>query len=121
MLPGTPFLICLTTREPAAVFFYVRSPPTDYTELEHDLEADERRRMNRLGVADRRGHPRTYSTKDGRAGILIAVLILVGQLLSGSEAIAQTCEDDNPWQAAALIDQIRTSCERNNVPYGTDI
>jgi hypothetical protein len=34
---------------------------------------------------------------------------------------AQTCEDDNPWQAAALIDQIRTSCERNKIPYGGDI
>jgi hypothetical protein len=77
--------------------------------------------MNRLGVAGRRGRPRTYSTKDGRPWMLIAVLILVGQLLSGPQATAQTCEDDNPWQAAALIDQIRTSCERNNVPYGTDI
>jgi hypothetical protein len=38
VLNGTPFLICLTTREPAAVFFYVRSLPTYYTELDQDLE-----------------------------------------------------------------------------------
>lgn len=77
--------------------------------------------MNRLGVASRRGRPRMYATNDGRPWILIAVLILGGWLFGGPEAIAQTCEDDNPWQAAALIDQIRTSCERNIMPYGADI
>ncbi|MGC2792222.1 MAG: hypothetical protein WA899_09395, partial [Candidatus Sulfotelmatobacter sp.] len=121
VLNGTPFLICLTSRQPAAVFFYVCGLSTYYTELEQDPEADERRRMNRLGVADRRGRPGRYARNDGRPWLLIAVFILAGQLLSGPEAIAQTCEDDNPWQAAALIDQIRTSCERNNVPYGADI
>ncbi len=76
--------------------------------------------MNRLGIADRRGRPGTYVRNDD-PWILIAVLILGGCLFSAPQAIAQTCEDDNPWQAAALIDQIRTSCERNTVPYGADI
>jgi hypothetical protein len=36
-------------------------------------------------------------------------------------AIAQTCEDRNPAHAAALIDQIRFSCERDDIPYSADL
>ena len=76
--------------------------------------------MNHLGVTNRCGRPRTNSRRDGRPWILIAVFML-GGLFGGADMTAQTCEDDNPWQAAALIDQIRTSCERNKIPYGGDI
>jgi hypothetical protein len=53
--------------------------------------------------------------------MFIAVFVLGGRLFGARDVIAQTCEDDNPWQAAALIDQIRTSCERNKIPYESDI
>ena len=36
-------------------------------------------------------------------------------------AVAQTCEDRNPAHAAALIDQIRLSCERDNEPYSANV
>jgi HEAT repeat protein len=77
--------------------------------------------MNRLAVTNPCACPRNYARRGGHAWRLIAVFMLGGLLFSLSEAIAQTCEDDNPWQAAALIDQIRTSCERNNIPYTVDI
>jgi hypothetical protein len=77
--------------------------------------------MNHLRFTDRCGRQGTSASRNGRSWMLIAVFMLAGRLFIASDVTAQTCEDDNPWQAAALIDQIRTSCERNNVPYGTDI
>jgi hypothetical protein len=41
--------------------------------------------------------------------------------LAAAAAVAQTCEDRNPAHAAALIDQIRFSCQRDDIPYSADI
>jgi hypothetical protein len=42
-------------------------------------------------------------------------------LFVAATAMAQTCEDQNPAHAAALIDRIRFSCERDDIPYSADI
>jgi hypothetical protein len=77
--------------------------------------------MNHLRFTGRCGRRGASTSRNGRSWMLIAVFMLGGRLFSASGVTAQTCEDDNPWQAAALIDQIRTSCERNKIPYGMDI
>jgi hypothetical protein len=77
----------------------------------------ERLRMKRRGLADRCGGLGTWARRDGRSWMLIAAFVLGGRLFGAPDVMAQTCEDDNPWQAAALIDQIRTSCERDKMPW----
>jgi hypothetical protein len=77
--------------------------------------------MKRRGLADRCGGLGTWARRDGRSWMLIAAFVLGGRLFGAPDVMAQTCEDDNPWQAAALIDRIRTSCERDKMPYGGDI
>src|ERR1043166_3434238 len=42
-------------------------------------------------------------------------------LFVAATAMAQTCEDQNPAHAAALIDRVRFSCERDDIPYSADI
>jgi hypothetical protein len=77
--------------------------------------------MKRREIINPCGCPTRRGWRDRGAWMLIAVFVLGGRLFGGPDVFAQTCEDDNPWQAAALIDQIRTSCERNSIPYGVDI
>ncbi len=42
-------------------------------------------------------------------------------LLAAAHALAQTCADNNPEQAAALIDRVHLSCEKGEYPTTTDI
>jgi hypothetical protein len=49
------------------------------------------------------------------------IFVLSVALFGAATAIAQTCENRNPAHAAALIDQIRFSCERYDIPYSSDI
>jgi hypothetical protein len=58
----------------------------------------------------------------GTSPSLLTLMFVLGAALFGAAAtIAQTCEDDNPAHAAALIDQIRFSCERYDTPYSSDV
>jgi len=50
---------------------------------------------------------------------MISVVSLA--LFAAASAIAQTCEDRNPAHAAALIDGVRFSCERDDIPYSADV
>jgi hypothetical protein len=53
---------------------------------------------------------------------LLAIISLLGVTFGAAvSAIAQTCEDRNPPHAAALIEQIRFSCERDDIPYSVDL
>jgi hypothetical protein len=50
------------------------------------------------------------------------VIRLLGvTLLSAADALAQTCVDNNPEQAAALINRVHLSCEKGEYPTTTDI
>ena len=42
-------------------------------------------------------------------------------LLTAAHALGQTCADNNPEQAAALIDRVHLSCEKGEYPTTTDI
>ncbi|HXY24651.1 MAG TPA: hypothetical protein VEI73_08370 [Candidatus Acidoferrum sp.] len=54
--------------------------------------------------------------------LLLATIPPLGSIFwFAAPAIAQTCEDRNPAHAAALIDQIRFSCERDDIPYSADL
>jgi hypothetical protein len=77
--------------------------------------------MSHLRFTDRCRGQGTSVRRARRLWMLIASFVLGGRLFGGPSVAAQTCEDDNPWQASALIDQIRTSCERNKIPYEVDI
>jgi hypothetical protein len=53
---------------------------------------------------------------------LLATISLLGVTFCAAvSVIAQTCEDRNPAHAAALIEQIRFSCERDDVPYSATL
>jgi hypothetical protein len=53
---------------------------------------------------------------------LLSIVSALGLILSvAAPAIAQTCEAGDPAHAAALIDRIRFSCERDDIPYSADL
>jgi hypothetical protein len=50
------------------------------------------------------------------------VIRLMGvALLTAAHALAQTCADNKPEQAAALIERVHLSCEKGEYPTTTDI
>jgi len=55
------------------------------------------------------------------AWICIAILAFAITPLVSAPAFAQTCEDDNPPHAAALLDRLQGYCERNEVPWSFDL
>jgi len=65
--------------------------------------------------------PRPLAQRICSSEILAAALILGASLLAAAVAMAQTCEDRNPAHAAAFIDQIRFSCQRDDIPYSADV
>jgi hypothetical protein len=77
--------------------------------------------MNRRTAADLRRPPSRLAWRVHGSWIFAAALILGAPFLAVVAAVAQTCEDRNPGHAAALIDQIRFSCQRDDVPYSADV
>jgi PBS lyase HEAT-like repeat len=54
-----------------------------------------------------------------RPSMIIYALVVL--LWCAAVTFGQTCEDQNPAHAAALIDRIRYSCERDDTPYSADL
>lgn len=53
---------------------------------------------------------------------IVAVLVVLSAAFGGASlACGQTCEDRHPPHAAALIDKIRFSCDRDTIPYTADV
>jgi hypothetical protein len=53
---------------------------------------------------------------------LLAIASALGLIFCvAAPAIAQTCEAGDPAHAAARIDRIRFSCERDDIPYSADL
>jgi hypothetical protein len=77
--------------------------------------------MNPRNVTDLPTRPRRFAWRVRSFWILTAALLLGAPFLAAAAAVAQTCEDRNPAHAAALIDQIRFSCQRDDIPYSADI
>jgi hypothetical protein len=77
--------------------------------------------MSHWRVAGQRPLPGSSARRGRRPWIFAAGFVLVMSLSGAAAGIAQTCEDRNPPHAAALIDQIRFSCERDDIPYSADV
>src|SRR5579863_4671960 len=74
-----------------------------------------------LNVTCARERQTCRPTRDRGSSILASIVLLGAALFCAVAAVAQTCEDRNPAHAAALIDQIRFSCQRDDIPYSADI
>jgi hypothetical protein len=59
--------------------------------------------------------------KHHTSSILAPLFLLAAALSAATVTTAQTCEDRNPAHASALIDQIRYSCQRDDIPYSADV
>ncbi len=77
--------------------------------------------MNRRNTTGLHLLPKRLAWRVRSYWVFAAPLILGTSLLAAAAAVAQTCEDRNPAHAAALIDQIRFSCQRDDIPYSADV
>jgi len=77
--------------------------------------------MKRRGFAIQTCRERWSAFRSAWSLLLAMISVMGAVLFAAVTAIAQTCEDDNPAHAAALIDQIRFSCERYDIPYSSDV
>jgi hypothetical protein len=66
--------------------------------------------MSRWGIANRSWGPRRSARS-----------VVATSILGAATAMAQTCGDWNPARVAASIDEIRFSCEQNQMPYSADV
>src|SRR5208282_2072167 len=62
-----------------------------------------------------------FGSKTGCAWIAIAILALANVSIASAPAFAQTCENDNPPHAAALLYRLQSYCEKNEVPWTFDL
>lgn len=77
--------------------------------------------MNRHSSTDACLRPRHPAHTDRRSWITAVAFVLAVALTGAAAVMAQTCEDRSVAHVAALIDQIRYSCERYDIPYSADV
>ena len=77
--------------------------------------------MNRHSSTDACLRPKHPSHTDRRSWITAVAFVLAVALTGAAAVTAQTCEDRSVTHITTLIDQIRYSCERDDIPYSADV
>src|SRR3984885_10795751 len=77
--------------------------------------------MNRHSPTDACLRPRHPAHTDRRSWITAVAFVLAITLTGAAAVTAETCEDRSAAHVAAVIDEIRYSCERYNIPYSADV
>jgi hypothetical protein len=64
---------------------------------------------------------RPFGSRSIGVWIRVAIAAIAIVPIVSAPTLSQTCEDDNPPHAAALLDRLQGYCERNEVPWTFDL
>jgi hypothetical protein len=64
---------------------------------------------------------RPFASRGISVWIRVAITAIAVVPIVTAPTLSQTCEDDNPPHAAALLDRLQGYCERNEVPWTFDL